>query len=547
MTLDFADHFRLALGIQTQRAIDNADPLRGFSFSHNGREHVPQRRFVEFAAQGFETYFRSSNQGGKTWPGAALVVHLARMEETMCGIELPRFNRPPVIWVLSQSWQQQVDAAQAAIEHWLGDWPHKIGWVNRARRQMGVIYVKPRNSNSLDYEDWSRIDFHVEGLGRSLPGGRIDVAWADEPPDMARWNEVRGRGRGPQHPFLKFITATPLERERWEPLAIDFSDCLLSPKYTRVEVRATIEDNPWLTPEYIQNLRDSWRNDPFLQARMTGDYVDISNSSPFFNQFKILQEMERACWPGKIHKSMVQVRRNSEWGRLMDQKLVPWEYWEKYDAREVYHCIIDTGQGINDGTGQTDPSCVHIYARRRPRLVARFNDYESSYNTGAVAAAMGWQYGGPPIEVEMNGGYGDAALDALADSEYHNVTSEIYRDRYGQMATRLGFTFTEANKGLSIGQIQQALESGLVEIPSRGVVGCLMSARLDDHMRLYKPKGVKYEDLVCLGRFLLYHSQVPVQPLLPKQSEHFMEKINETFGRDVFKEPVEGSQDRWTR
>lgn len=477
-----------ALELESER-----DPLAFYQFKSDA-----QRQLVEFVGQEIECYWRSGNQGGKTYGGAALAVALARGETSLGGMPIPKIRTPNVGWVLVRTYKSQVDGAQAAVLALIGKYPHKISWLNRGMDVIGVVRIKPKGCESNDPRHWSRIMFHCgETRGRSLPGGRIDWAWADEPPPIKLWREVRARRRR-NAPFYRFITATPLDRSEWVELEEDFKESHLEPKYGRVLIRSRVYDNSALSDEHIAALENEWKNDPHLLARLNGDLVDASGLCPFKDSLLALGErsVRRPTSVATV------VRREALDGTKLPPIEVVWEQYAAYDPGEWYYLDIDPASGIKSPLH--DPCELHLYARCSDQLVARFNGFLDPYSLGWLAASIADRYGGNDVlaDIEMNDGYGRTVLRGMRDFGHTNFSVEAREDKTtGQVSNEIGWKTTVANRPAFVGFCHEVLETGAIKIPAAGVWATLRGVVIDKTGKVLAKDGRHDEAMILLGRF----------------------------------------------
>ena len=99
------------------------DPLINFRWKSDA-----QRRFAE-GIRDSEVLFRAGNGAGKSFAGGALAIAMLRGLKELNGVKLPDLPTPCTGWCLVQTYKGQVDGAQAAVLHWLGEWPHRTVYV----------------------------------------------------------------------------------------------------------------------------------------------------------------------------------------------------------------------------------------------------------------------------------------------------------------------------------------------------------------------------------------------------------------------------------
>lgn len=480
--------------------------------------------FAEYVSRGIETYWRSSNQGGKTFGAALLFVALA-MGRSNIGtdgdkpfhkpVALPPVPQPSTFVCLTKSYDAQVLGPQKAILELLGDWPHHVSWERKSDGIAKTIWILPAGapaSQRRNFTRWSRIVFRCEqSAKRSLPGGRIDGAWADEPPDMSAWRELRSRTIANQYLFLG-ISATPIWREDWDELEEDFRECQNAPKDGRVELRSKLTDNTALSKRHVKEQLAKWKNDPHKDARITGEYVDVEGRCPF--RYKRLAEIERLCRVGRTYEAKIRAALDLDDGLSIEELDVQFQEWEPPLKTEKFAAFLDPAQGIDDR--QHDPSCIHVYRRNRPMLVARYNGYLDSYGSGWLLAVLSARFNRCPVDIEMNGGFGRSAVHGYRDARAAGIPcgpimSEVVEIEGNKVKKRLGWTTNNQNRGEFVAECQAAVETGSIRFYSLGVVETFrgigwhkgkLVARLPKHD----------EDMILMGRAGVAMKQLRIKP-----------------------------------
>jgi len=478
------------------------DPLKFFRF-----KSVGQRKLIDYIGKkGWpEVYWRSSNQGGKTYGGAFLGVALARGEASIDGRPIPVLDSPNIGFVLVQGYKQSSTATLQAYRQAIGKWPHKEGKIDPALDHVSRIYVKPTHSVSDKHEDWSQIIF-ISDEGTPPAGARIDWAQMDEPCSFRNWDEVRSRTRA-NKPFIKFITATPLHKKDWKWLKEDFKACRDIVVEGRIEIVTELDDNKALSKEHKDRQKQQWKNSEFYDARVAGEYVDIEGQCPFpRNPMSRWMKKARTATPAT---ALVQKERDTKDGRVFEQVSVEYEIFHEYDDQFRYYMVVDPSLGIKDKLH--DPAAIHIYCADpdRAHLAVRYNGYIPPMALGSLAAQMGSNYGKCPVDVDNTGGYGEGVITALSMSRYTNIASDDFADQPGKISNRLGFRITAANRAEIISSIQRALIEDSVLVESRGVVDTLMNCVVDPNGKVLATAGEHDEDMICLGRFC--HTQEKVK------------------------------------
>ena len=501
------------------------DPLLGFHFRSEA-----QRELFRNALHS-ETLWRSGTSGGKTAGGACLGTCLARGIKEIDGVAVPFLGIPNVGWVITQSYKQQVDASQKAYLKWLGKWPHDISYVSgKGKGYIETIYVATalcKHDTGKSCETCSRIVFHCEESDSAI-GGRIDWAHGDEPPSERVWREVRGRRTGGKQ-FVKYITATPLDLVRCGWMQEDFAGCLVyASKHVtgskemrgqalngRAEIRSTIYDNEALSAEDIKAFLQDFQGDDFLDARIRGDYVDNTGKSPF--DITVLDRWQSRCRDGKTERILVETEIDRPDGRVITPVQVEVETWHPIEPDEKYLLVADPSSGVKQR--DHDPAGLALFARRKPRLVTRYNGWIAPHGLGKLASILAQRANKALVDVDMGGGYGGPFLTGLG--RYGNISHDTDPDKPGYVNQRLGFRLTAANRGEVIGAIQQALTEDSIEILSVDMLMTLKNIVLtitkSGHSRYEARAGRHDEDFIILGRalYLMYTRPLKVkyQPL----------------------------------
>lgn len=506
------------------------DPLSAFRFASE-----PQRVFVSYVAQGLETLLRGGNSSGKTAPGAALFVALARGIEQLAGIALPKLKLPATGWCLTQTYKQQVDSSQAAVLKYLGNHPHKIAWVaGETKGYVESIWVATdRCIHGMDEKcrTCSRLVFHC-AESSSAVGGRIDFAWADEPPEEKTWREIRMRGRGDQR-FIRYITATPLARSLWEWMKKDFTACERKPANGRIEVRTSIYDNRFLSPAVLKDKIDAMKGDGFEDARINGDYVNIEGTCPFDfvtpdGRRPIRQWLDRVRPPQRTETITVDgIQSVVSLGVQIFEEVIP---------GASYVAVWDPSSGVKSSAH--DPAGGLLFRRAsRPALAVRFNGYVDPFSLGVLAAVVGKRYNNALTDVDMTGGYGTNTVTAMLQRRYYNLNRDYHEDRPGQTSMRYGFTITSVNRSEITTAIVRALIEDSIDYPSAEGIDSLLTVEVNKVDKWLAASGFHDEEMICLGRILHLMATLPApSPVRRDRSKSpFAALLQRSFGRQVMK------------
>jgi hypothetical protein len=350
-----------------------------------------------------------------------------------------------------------------------------------------AVWVKPDNSRSDDWKQWSVIRLFVED-GQSVAGMRLDFAWADEPPKWEMWREVQMRGKA-NRLFLRAITATPIDIRTWRPLREDFRGCAWPRgKDGRVEIRLSIYDNKALSREHIKAVEaDADRMGPFKEAVLRGEYVNAAGANPFDK--KGLQRWGERCFPGVLVE-----------GLTPQGNKFAYEKWKEREDGEGYFVVADPSAGIEDERHEHDPSGYVVVTRTRPyTVVERYNGYLPSRDLGWLAAQRATFYNRAMLCWEHNSGYGESFWEG--SGHYTNPYVEFHGDRRKlALSQRIGWLTTSTTRGTIIGALQNAIQQDGLVVYSRDAVESLGSVVLKrDGLRPEAGAGAHDEDMIILG------------------------------------------------
>ena len=479
---------------------------------------LPHRIFAERVFKRIDSVLSAANQGAKTWTGAAIAVSFARGASSLGGLRLPVIPVPNVGGVNVESHAVQIDSSQAAILHWLGNHPHEVAWLRKAEHVASATFVSTagcRHGMDEHCASCSRIVFaSQENPDRHL-GARWLWGWGDEPPDRGVWDEIRKNCR------YKWITETPLERSKWEWIEAQYLAALNEPKDGRFMIRASIDDNKFLSDQHKRELIAGYESSPFKKARMTGEPVDAEGATPWGDLgFQRLQEMLKGCEKPMIYEfPLAAAHRSSE-------KVATLEVMHEPEADETYYLDVDGSAGIGDDEGGLerskgrDPGGVHVYARRRPRLAARYAGYLVPQVLGHFAGAVAKMYGNALCDVENQGGWGEAVMIGMRDGGHENFAGRDVRAvRPGSAPHTYGFRTDAVTRGLYIGAVQDQILHGGIEVKNAGVIRAALGMRIDKNGKILARYGMHDEDVMLWGRAANWMARNPPEALRPKANE----------------------------
>jgi len=504
------------------------DPLKRFRWASSA-----QARVWRWLCEGHEVLARFGNVAGKTSGVAAGIVAVCRGIRKLDDQQLPNVRVPCIVWVLTKTRRQQVDSVQAEYVRWLGGVPHEIAWDNRAKGYIDSIWIATQwcsHGTGTHCSSCSRVVFHCEQSGiYTFLGGRVDIIHADEPPSELIWREARSRLRAGSQ-LLLVISATPLYRKEWEWMARDFTDCEDRPRVGRVEVRSSLYENVYLTPYDRATLLRRWTNDPLFDARETGKYIDASGLCPFpsalLNRWDdFTRPPDRTLWV------KIEDERDTANGLVLRHTKVPVEQWWVPEARESYWILVDPSTGIEDE--KHDPAGLHVYARRRPRLVARYDGFTRAHGMGVLAAKLGRYYNRAMVDVEVTGGWGRGTLSALRTAKYPHVNRRQVELEPGRYGWKQGWDTTAPARAEMMAAVQRALEENSIVMPSRAVVSTLRGIIVDAAGKYLAAPGRHDEDLILLGRaMVLMADRRYYSPAEPTRAAGMRAAIRKELGQD---------------
>lgn len=538
-------YLNLHAGLDEERQ----DPLKFFRWASK-----KQARIAYFLSLWLEVLARFGNSAGKTSGVAAIFVALCRGLKVLDGQRLPEMRQPIVHWVLTKTRRQQVDSVQAEYLRWLGNAVHQIAWDNRAKHYIDSIWVATpwcTHGHDAHCHNCSRIVFHCEQSGvQTALGGRVDSCHADEPPDWRIWSEIRSRKKAGRK-LLLAITATPLYRKDWEEMARDFHACEEQPRDGRVEIRSSLMDNQFLTDddrwEFVVKLwggtfedgepKKTDRSDALFEARVWGDYVDASGQCPFPSAY--LRRWDKRTFDPILSKTMqIEAERDTEKGIVLEHRKAIVDIWWRREPLESYFVLVDPSTGMEDA--KHDPAGIHVYARRKPRLVARYDGYLGAHGVGILAGKLARYYNGALVDVEVTGGYGRGSLQALRRMGYTNLNWRDVELSPGRVIRKLGWDTTGPLRGQFMAGIQRSLEENSIHVPSRAVLSTLRGMIVGPGGKYIAQAGRHDEDGILLGRASYLFMERPESPVRAEEVRVTMAKaLERETGRPVIEHPDE--------
>jgi hypothetical protein len=526
----------LALALTRAELAERADPLVGF-----GWPSAKHRNVIEHFARRVEVHHRAGNKGAKTFNWAAAWVAMARLKRELAGVRLPVFEGPVDLAVLVPSYKQAVDSSNKALFHWLGDYPHVPGWINRSQQLLGMLAIKPDGWHNADSTTWSKILFvsQEDNNPKSVEGQRWHAAAGDEPPTESYWRETRKNA-----PY-RLIAETPLERGRWQWIREDFAQALGHVHRGRIEIVSTLYDNRFLSDQEREELIQSYEGDAFhrpdegVSARVNGDYMNVEGMSPWKAAgLSRLQLLRGRCQPGGILPLTIPGRD------------VPFEceQWFRPRRGEGYILSADLGEGIDDGNH--DPLRFDLKARKVGVHALCWQGYEDSYHVGLAAAHLGEAYNDAWIDFDATGGYGEGFMRGLLDyqsREHPNGYRRIVRSEHstepGKVESRYGYKVTDGVRAEIVSGVREWLLKPLAEADADfrtwdaslidGLLGIRMVKTPSGGLKVMSTGKDHDEPMFTTGRLLALDKVLPLDPVERDRLRDVREVVRETFGRDL--------------
>lgn len=506
---------RIAGIVARSRVQHDLDPLAGFEF-HSER----QKLAVELVCRQIEVYVRAPNKWGKTKVFAALGTSFARGRRVLGKprsgpddpnpgeVQLPTLPIPNVGVVLMQSYGQGAESVVGAYKKALGRFGTKMKKLPGGLGNVGLIMVKTALCQHADREECDNCSkiYFVSGQGVPSTGFHCDWIHGDEPPNEDHWRELRFRSEG-NAAFYSMISATPIKKSGYAWLQRDFAGCLNQVYNERYEMVGRLEDNRFLTREYVARLKRKARNDPFERARLYGEYVDVTGSCPF-NSAGLSEAEARAEQPARYAAVPTFGQGFTEDGErevvwaLREHAQGAIEIWEPWKERERWIMAVDPSSGAKNPDKSDDqqllnPAGINMVSVRGKRHALRFNGYMPPRELGQMARAICAHYRDDVLlVVEMNAGWGDSfllgfGLDYPHIYREHRVAESGVRQRF-----KVGWYQSMQKKAVLVGAITDAIgggsdNPGWLDLRSAAVVSKLRLVQaIDDE----KKKSVRWDE-----------------------------------------------------
>lgn len=471
-----------------------------------------------------ELHMRAPNKGAKTESAGAFVLACAQKRTHLDGVPLPQWRGPVTAKVLSLDYNEQKAGAQQTILRLIGKWPHKPRW--KGDDILSTVRVMPQGGSD-DMSTWSIISFHSQENSRAGVG-RSDIVWADEPPKRDVWQEARKAAHAGRR-CVRIISETPTFRRHWFWLPEEYGDPPRS-KLTRInqdwaEVRWSLTDslgasiNQALSRREVEALlRQYWGSpdrqtpvDPLYDARVHGDYIDVSGLCPF--NVVALRQMLDECVQPDTRKWEITREVFGENGLVRKLVTVDVDVLADPKLGHDYYMNIDPSKGINDP--RHDPGGILGCEAATLEDVVMYEGYIGTYGLGHLASGLGRQYNNATVDPESNSGWSEGVLRGLADAGYAKISKTRKLLQPGKYETKLGFETTNVTRPAMIAAVQEwidAYAAGIRYAPCRfrRVIQTLLDVVLDAEGKPVAAAGFNDEFLILKGQQLrqLYRPRV---------------------------------------
>jgi hypothetical protein len=158
--------------------------------------------------------------------------------------------------------------------------------------------------------------------------------------------------------------------------------------------------------------------------------------------------------------------------------------------------------------------------------VASWTGYLPPQSIGHLAANAAAHYRNSLVDVEMQGGYGEAVLVGLHERGHKRLAVDDRESRGGALQNRYGFSTNNVTRGLYVGAAQDAILRGGVEVLSSELVNTLLAVRMDTTGKVLAREGEHDEGLILFGRAAHWMGTHPPKPLPKAETvEGFMAKV----------------------
>ena len=505
-----AEHLGPALvRVRLGNALKEKDPLSYWHFS--SRSSRDGFALITSSEPVDELHLRAANKGGKTEAEYAYGIACLQKRTHLDGVPLPQWRGRVEGISLELDHEQQKLSSQQTVLRLLGQWPHKPRYLGDVLKSVRIMPI-----GGGEESQWSTLSFMTQENRRSGTGVRSDLVLANEPPRQDIWEEIRKAAHAGRR-IVRIIGETPIHRLRWEWIKKQYGDpprgsVTRLPFAPWAEARWSIHDNQALTAREIDTLlREYGRDrttpdgkpsrDALYDARVYGDYVDLSGLCPFdLNALHLMLE-EWGEDPVE-HAWDIQRELQGEDGFVRRIERVYVHVLREPVPGHSYYLNIDSSSGIEG----RHPGGILVRDEDADEDVALYEGYIGAYGLGVLGAGLARQYNDSWVDPENNA-WAEGVFRGLADSGYGKIAKTQIKGGQGAFETRLGFMNTLATRPAMIEAVQEWVKAYAAGIKFsrcgfRRVIHQLAETVLDDKDRVVAGTGFDHH-----GEFLILKGQ----------------------------------------
>jgi hypothetical protein len=416
-------------------------------------------------------------------------------------------------------YKRQTLSVQPAYLRLLGKWPHRARYLGPSLQS---IHIKPEDGTD-DETTWSVIHFLSAENRDAGVGIRADVVCFDEPPPIELLRELRKAGHAGRA-SIRVIGETPELRRLWQPIRDEYGDTprdmlrrVMGTRWAEVRWNLMEVDSHILSADekeamLIEYGRDRKIKDPLYDARVYGDYCDVSGSCPF--DVDTLLKLREKCREPEIVNWPIRLEGEE---RMHEARSARLEVWQKAKPGKQYWLTIDPSSGVDDDSH--DPYELQVVEVGSGDLYLRSGGHLSGKLVGILGASLCRQYNGAVADPEVNDRWGVNVVEGFHAAGYSNFAREQRELRPGVFAQEIGFHNTAKSRPMIIGAVQSWVEAARAgaphsACPSRFVLDQLLDAIVDPEGKILAAPGCHDDALIAWGEGLrrtVRPSQISVQ------------------------------------
>lgn len=267
---------------------------------------------------------------------------------------------------------------------------------------------------------------------------------------------LQARLRQPNTPQQGWITTTPLGFN-WL-----YDEFVRNPRENYVRIKAKTQDNWFLPPDYVERLKESYRDEQFLIQELEGEFIEVGGACPF--NMKALNEM---------YQNTKDKEPSTELGfiNVFSKRQVAKRYVIGADAAtglgeddSAFVCAIATPNGLEE-----------VCSGKGKMPEAEFADilYRESkdYNNALTVVE-------------------DAPVGKATLSKLHELKCNLYK-RKTAGAEKLGFPTVSTTKPMMIADLGDMIRDGALVIHNLDILEQLMSYLRDEKGQYHATAGAR--------------------------------------------------------